>query len=862
MTKKNSKPNGRDNRDHAFHERAPMPDPRSIEKMLSELTRQLQDQQFDSTNDINAYLKEMMASEEPISATPRTPLQKAQELMYDAWESSGKKRVRLARKALKISPDCADAYVLLAEEAASSLEEARELYKKGVLAGERAIGPEMFIEGVGHFWGILETRPYMRARAGLAQCLWSMDERDKAIEHLQEMLELNPGDNQGLRYTLSAWLFEAGRNEALLRLLRAYDEASATWTYANALFSFRQDGNTPKTRNLLQEAFESNPYVPDYILGKRVLPSELPAFIGIGDENEAVSYAIDAIQLWAATPGALDWLKANRDEYNIPLPSLTVVRKAGHPFAIGDSVVMKAGQRMETYDLDLSGWQGRIADIGEDGLFWIMWDSHTLEAIPERAVERWIAEAVDWTGMIVPPEAVDAIGPRDEAADGLDVARRRLEAYGFDIEEFLSESSLEFWGFFDPDLGMYFNEMDYPLFELDRFLADLEIPKSEHKNFERCLTAGLKDYYLDIYGYHKYGRQPFFLIDERMGEPYIFGYGALKILENKRISKTSKLKVCRYVLDFMSPGNENGLPHGLVSVLGYMAKENELAEPDFLKGMMALEFGSIELFRRPDWMIGVSKEALIALTDWISLAKALPEDQMLWWIWKWSMHCDNQPHLGKVLANHWLQKPEVPAGLKKELCWAWLLDEREVGSPPVEWLLMEAYMSGDEAKIEQVVQDLGIDPEQVPLPDFEELPDQQRDDMLDFLFNPSNSPYYYWLTPAYLKRLAIPALVRLGEELDDLVELFWDTDRDYYADALNSGIADALEEFHDRVPPDEFRQWIERGISYSKAGTRKRFYLLSTQFYGTEYLERALQDNAKSIRTWAGKKMKKASVQG
>ncbi len=31
------------------------------------------------------------------------------------------------------------------------------------------------------------------------------------------------------------------------------------------------------------------------------------------------------------------------------------------------------------------------------------------------------------------------------------------------------------------------------------FRAELEIPKGEHKNFRRCLTAGVKDYYLDIY---------------------------------------------------------------------------------------------------------------------------------------------------------------------------------------------------------------------------------------------------------------------------------------------------------------------------------------------------------------------------
>jgi len=43
---------------------------------------------------------------------------KAQDVMYEAWErTTSRSRIALARKALGISPLCADAYVLLAEEA-------------------------------------------------------------------------------------------------------------------------------------------------------------------------------------------------------------------------------------------------------------------------------------------------------------------------------------------------------------------------------------------------------------------------------------------------------------------------------------------------------------------------------------------------------------------------------------------------------------------------------------------------------------------------------------------------------------------------------------------------------------------------
>jgi hypothetical protein len=61
---------------------------------------------------------------------------KAQDVIYDAWErTSSRSRIALARKALGISPLCADAYVLLAEEAARSLEEARDYYAKASKRG-------------------------------------------------------------------------------------------------------------------------------------------------------------------------------------------------------------------------------------------------------------------------------------------------------------------------------------------------------------------------------------------------------------------------------------------------------------------------------------------------------------------------------------------------------------------------------------------------------------------------------------------------------------------------------------------------------------------------------------------------------
>jgi len=234
------------------------------------------------------------------------PLYAAQDLMYEAWESMDPvERVELAQEALEISPLCADAYVLLAEEAAETLEEVLELYRRAVAAGEEALGPDAFESYAGHFWGFLETRPYMRARAGLAEVLWDMEKEDEAIEHYQEMLVLNPNDNQGIRYVLATGLLRLDRTQELKELLNEYDEGSCDFAYTKALLAYR-DGDD-EAEELARYAWNCNRHVPG-ILSGRVARAKLGGYITVGGEDEATTYIDENGFAWKATPGAVAWL--------------------------------------------------------------------------------------------------------------------------------------------------------------------------------------------------------------------------------------------------------------------------------------------------------------------------------------------------------------------------------------------------------------------------------------------------------------------------------------------------------------------------------------------------------------------------
>jgi tetratricopeptide (TPR) repeat protein len=242
------------------------------------------------------------------------PLFAAQELIYEAWEAGTRReRVALARRALEASELCADAWVLLAGEAAKTGIEKRDLLEKAVAAREEAIrqtlGEDAFEEDEGDFWGILETRPYMRARAALADCLWEFGEREEAVAHWRDMLRLCPGDNLGIRHILGPRLLELNQLGTARDLLEEYEEPDfAEWGYSYALLQFKQGGATSGAAKALKAAIKNNPHVPHYLLGTKHLPKTLPPHYGLGSKEEAVLYAVNAVETWKTTRGALVWL--------------------------------------------------------------------------------------------------------------------------------------------------------------------------------------------------------------------------------------------------------------------------------------------------------------------------------------------------------------------------------------------------------------------------------------------------------------------------------------------------------------------------------------------------------------------------
>jgi tetratricopeptide (TPR) repeat protein len=289
--------------------RGGLPDRRAMERLTAEVGRFLARSELGSLEDVNRAIAERFRG--PLDAVPSTaasPLERAQDLVYRAFEARGRRRVQLARKALELSRDCADAWVILGEHA-TDLERARELYAEGVSAGERALGPQLFAHEARHFWGLVETRPYMRARFGLAQVLERLGRRDEAMDHYRELLRLNANDNQGVRDLLLPVLLISGRDDEAAALLDRYaEDAVAVWRYGHALVTFRREGDSAAARDRLREALRANRRVARYLAGAAALPDQDPETYAFGSEEEAVIAARTLAEAWSATPGAAAWL--------------------------------------------------------------------------------------------------------------------------------------------------------------------------------------------------------------------------------------------------------------------------------------------------------------------------------------------------------------------------------------------------------------------------------------------------------------------------------------------------------------------------------------------------------------------------
>jgi tetratricopeptide (TPR) repeat protein len=293
-------------------------DLRLVERSSDHTQRVMASKNFTNVDQMNAYLRDNCFGKQ-LTAPPANKLEEAQDIIYDAMDYQDfRVREALARKALQLSPDCADAWNLLAEETAENEEQALEFYRKGIEAGARALGA-VLKEDRGHLWGNVKARPYMRARKGEALMLEELGRREEAERAYYELLELNKNDNQGVRYVLLAFhaqKLEFAKMDALINGGRYPDDCAAEWLYARALAAYAL--SKPDSSLCLRNALAANPHVPDFLLTGKKPSSQEGDSVTMGGEDEGWMCAQVFRKAWENTSGALPWLKAGQKALAAP----------------------------------------------------------------------------------------------------------------------------------------------------------------------------------------------------------------------------------------------------------------------------------------------------------------------------------------------------------------------------------------------------------------------------------------------------------------------------------------------------------------------------------------------------------------
>lgn len=233
-----------------------------------------------------------------------SPADRADAICQQAYDAFGRRRVLLAKQALAEDPAHVDASILVAE-ATRPVERRIELFRNAKENAKTKLGPVMKAD-VGHFWGLSETRPFMRACHGLAAALHEAGQTNEAIEQYQEMLYLNPEDNQGVRYEIIPLLLAHDREPEALKLLDKYREETAFWHYMKSLVEFRRSGRSANSKKAMRSAFRSNQHVVEMMQSTE--PPFFPDSYSEGSPEEAAICIRELADAWDETEGYVEWM--------------------------------------------------------------------------------------------------------------------------------------------------------------------------------------------------------------------------------------------------------------------------------------------------------------------------------------------------------------------------------------------------------------------------------------------------------------------------------------------------------------------------------------------------------------------------
>lgn len=188
----------------------------------------------------------------------------ADDLLQEAYDAKTEKQAKeYAKQALKLNPKLVDAESFLIEfekDPLKRLEKYAELKEKAKDILQSGEEDYFTPENVGIFWGLIETRPYMRVCHVYMHTLIELGRYTKAIEQGEEMLLLCESDNMGVRYLLFTLYALLEKFEEAEKLYKKYQESTLEALLPLSIMYYRK-GDLNKAKKVILEMKEANEYI-------------------------------------------------------------------------------------------------------------------------------------------------------------------------------------------------------------------------------------------------------------------------------------------------------------------------------------------------------------------------------------------------------------------------------------------------------------------------------------------------------------------------------------------------------------------------------------------------------------------------
>jgi len=276
-------------------------------------------QNFDkrTPEDLRALTKTLVMR---VGREPQGPLQArevARGLVRTALRvrSEGKKSA-LLRQAVARDPDCSAALIELAD-----LDFQAGNFQACLVAYEQIAEKDLprWQSKIVSWWIDRETRPYLRSLYGRAMTQWHLGRYSPAAKTLEDLLALNPKDNQGTRFLIPLLhlLAEAPERAAAFfsryaeRFPRDFSEPSFLFGWA---LTYALEGREAEARTKYSEGILKNIYLAPMLLEL----DEPPRNTWLPNDRAEPNYAAEFVEsyavLWDREPGALRLLREVFDE--------------------------------------------------------------------------------------------------------------------------------------------------------------------------------------------------------------------------------------------------------------------------------------------------------------------------------------------------------------------------------------------------------------------------------------------------------------------------------------------------------------------------------------------------------------------